>query len=78
MIRTLHERARALNKKIVLPEGEDPRTIRAAHRLVEEGLARQVLLRHPDRVHAVADEEGIALPHTVPIINPDTSEKRSE
>ena len=78
MIRTLHERARALNKKIVLPEGEDPRTIRAAHRLVEEGLARPVLLGRPDRVREVADEEGIALPHTVPIIDPETSEKRSE
>ena len=78
MIRTLHERARTLNKKIVLPEGEDPRTIRAAHRLVDEGLARPVLLGHPDRVHAVADEEGIPLPHTVPIIDPETSEKRSK
>lgn len=78
MIRTLHDKARGLNKKIVLPEGEDSRVVRAAHRLVVEGLARPVLLGHPDRVHAVADEDGIVLPHTIPIVDPASSDKRSD
>jgi phosphate acetyltransferase len=73
----LHARARALNKRIVLPEGEDSRTIRAVRTLVEEGIARPVLLGRPDRVRALADEEGFALPHTVPIIDPASSEKQT-
>ncbi len=78
MISALHDKARTLNKKIVLPEGEDPRTILAAFRLVQEGLARPVLIGRPDRIHAVADEEGVVLPHTIPIIDHMTSEKRSD
>ncbi len=74
----LHARARSLNKKIVLPEGEDPRTIRAVRTLLQDGLVRPVLLGKESVVRAVAEAEGVALPHTVPILDPATSERRSE
>ena len=35
-------------KTIVLPEGEDPRTIVAATKIIEEGLAKIVILGNPD------------------------------
>jgi len=40
----LIERARKLKKTIVFPEGEDPRVLEAAARLVREGLAKPVLI----------------------------------
>src|SRR5690606_14952566 len=64
------------NKRIVLPEGEEPRTLRAVRTILEGELARPVLLGHPERVRALADAEGLALPHTVPIIDPASSGKR--
>ncbi len=37
-------------KTIVLPEGEDPRTIEAAKQIVAEGLAKLIILGNPDEV----------------------------
>lgn len=76
MLDQLHEKARALDKKIVLPEGEDPRTVRAVRTILEKGIARPILLGRPDRVRALAEAEGFALPHTVSILDPQTSERR--
>lgn len=41
--------AKADLKTIVLPEGEDPRTIVAATKIIEEGLAKIVILGNPTR-----------------------------
>jgi phosphate acetyltransferase len=77
-MKQLQQRAAALNRKIVLPEGEDPRTIRAVRAIIERGIARPVLLGRPDTIRAMADAEGFVLPHTVPILDPATSERRQE
>ena len=42
--------AKADLKTIVLPEGEDPRTIVAATKIIEEGLAKIVILGNPDEI----------------------------
>ena len=44
-------------KTIVLPEGEDPRTIEAAKKIVEEGLAKLVILGNPEEI----DIEGVTV-----------------
>ncbi|XMR41324.1 phosphate acyltransferase [Escherichia coli] len=43
----LTELARQANKRVVLPEGEEPRTIKAAAICAERGIARPVLLGNP-------------------------------
>ena len=43
--------AKADLKTIVLPEGEDPRTIVAATKIIEEGLAKIVILGNPDEIN---------------------------
>ena len=40
--------AKSDKKTIVLPEGEDPRTIEAAKKIIDEGLAELVILGDPD------------------------------
>ncbi|WP_291425659.1 phosphate acetyltransferase [Deinococcus sp.] len=65
-------RARAAGKRIVLPEGEEPRTIRASIRCTEKGIARCVLLAKPDKVRQVAQGQGLEIPAGLEIIDPDS------
>lgn len=66
------ESARAADKRIVLPEGAEPRTVHAAAICHEKGLARCVLLAPREAVFQVAREIGVELPDSVEIINPET------
>jgi phosphate acetyltransferase len=65
----LIERARAAKKRIVLPEGTEPRTLKAAAICHEKGIARCVLLGVPDEVRSAADKAGVKLPGSVEIID---------
>lgn len=58
----LVQRAKAADKRIVLPEGSEPRTIQAAAICQARGIARCVLLAKPEEVQAVAQAQGIELP----------------
>ncbi|MCY1401097.1 Phosphate acetyltransferase [compost metagenome] len=66
----LVKRAQDADKRIVLPEGNEPRTIRAAAICQERGIARCVLLAKPEEVQAVAREQGIILPAGLEILDP--------
>lgn len=50
--------AKKLNKKVVLPETEDARTLQAAATLVKEKICRVVLIGVPDQVQAEAKKCG--------------------
>src|SRR5690606_15154554 len=67
----LVKRAQDANKRIVLPEGNEPRTIRAAAICQERGIARCVLLAKPEEVQTVAREQGINLPAGLEILDPE-------
>jgi len=62
--------ARAANKRIVLPEGDEPRTVQAAAVCHRKGIARCVLLGEPGRVRHIAEARGVVLPDEVEIIDP--------
>jgi phosphate acetyltransferase len=66
----LTELARAANKRIVLPEGNEPRTVRAAAICAERGIARCVLLGDPIEIRRVAEAQEIELPEGVEILDP--------
>jgi phosphate acetyltransferase len=72
----LTELARASGARIVLPEGTEPRTVRAAAICAERGIARPVLLGDPDAVHAVAKSRGVHLPASVEVIDPSAVSER--
>lgn len=68
----LIQKARAAQKRIVLPEGEEPRTVRAAAICAEKGIARCVLLGKREAIETVAASQGITLPTTnLEILDPD-------
>ena len=66
----LSQRARSANKRIVLPEGDEPRTIQAAVACQTRGIANCVLLADPEVVRHKADAMGVKLPAGLEIINP--------
>ena len=67
----LIQKARAANKRIVLPEGDEPRTIRAAVICEEKGIAHCVLLGKREAIEEVAKAQGVSLPSSLEIIDPD-------
>jgi len=66
----LTQLAREANKRIVLPEGDEPRTIRAAAICTERKIARCVLMGNPDHIRSVANAQGIQLPDELEILDP--------
>lgn len=66
----LTERARSLDKRIVLPEGDEPRTVQAAAICARRGIARCVLLGHAEEIRRVARAQEVELPPGVEIIEP--------
>ncbi len=68
----LSETARAADKTIVLPEGNEPRTICAAVICHERKLAKCILIGNPDEVQSVAALQGVQIPPDLKIIDPDS------
>jgi malate dehydrogenase (oxaloacetate-decarboxylating)(NADP+) len=77
MMRIVLNKAIRNPKRIAFVEGEHEKTIRAAHQLVEEGIAKPVLLGDERRIKSKADELQIRLDR-IEIINPRTSDRRSD
>jgi len=61
IMRGLISRAQQDPKRVVFPEGEDPKVLRAAQILVDEAIAHPILLGRRDRVRQTAEELGIPL-----------------
>lgn len=57
-------------KRIVLPEGDEPRTIQASNICANRGLAKCVLLGEKDRIQQIAKDLGIELHSDIEIIEP--------
>jgi len=72
----LIEKARAANKRIVLPESEDPRTIEAAAVCVKRNIAQCVLLGNPVEIRRIAQENHIELPDGIEFVNSDEVRER--
>jgi phosphate acetyltransferase len=66
----LTELARAARKTIVLPEGEEPRTVKAAAICAERGIARCVLLGNREEILRVALQQDVILGEGIEIIEP--------
>lgn len=74
----IREKAKKNPKIIVLPEGEEPRMIKAAETIINEGLASLILLGREENIKSKARELGIDLSNKIQIINPKDSKKLKE
>ena len=72
----LVEKARTAEALIVLPEGTEPRTLRAAIACADRGIAGCLLLGAPDEVALQARHLGLWLPHDVTILDQRTVAER--
>lgn len=66
----LTELARQAGKRIVLPEGDEPRTVKAAAICAERGIAECILLGDPEEIRRVAAAQGVELGAGIEIVNP--------
>ncbi|MFY0990030.1 phosphate acetyltransferase [Halomonas sp. C05BenzN] len=68
--------AQQASRRIVLPEGDEPRTVEAAAICQRRGIARCVLLGKREEIVEVARNRGIELPEGLEIIDPDSIRER--
>jgi len=66
----LTELARKAGKRIVLPEGDEPRTVKAAAICAERGIATCILLGNPEEIQRVAAAQGVELGKGIEIVDP--------
>ncbi len=77
LIDSIKEKARAAHKTIVLPEGTEERTLRAADIITSEGIAKIILLGQPESIYSSADDMGLKHIGKTHIIDPVAHEKKT-
>ena len=77
LLSQIKENAVRLQNRIVLPEGTEIRTLKAAAIILGEKIAQIILLGNPDAINRIAELEGLDL-SGAEIINPATSPKRTQ
>lgn len=71
-------RAKANKQRIVLPEAEEERTLRAADRVLAEDIADLILIGNPEKVHALAKECGLTNIDKATLIDPENCDRSEE
>ncbi len=66
----LLKKAQAAHKRIVLPEGEELRTLKAAIHCQEKNIADCVLLGNLNKIQQIAKANGLIIPNNMQIIDP--------
>ena len=76
-MRVVIHRARSEPRRIVYPEGDDPKILEAAAAVVADGIAHPVLLGNEARIRAAAARAGVRL-DGVTIVDPASSDRLSD
>src|SRR5881398_358817 len=77
IMRGIINRATRDPKRIVFPEGEDPKIIRAARMILDEGIGSPVLLGQRGTIERIAEDNHISL-RDILIDDPATSDRRDK
>lgn len=77
LLKKIIENAVRLQNQIVLPEGAEIRTLKAASRILEERIARITLLGNKSLIEATAAREGLTI-SGARILDPSTDERRQK
>jgi len=78
LLEQIRENAKKANKRIVLPEGEEERTLKAAEQILGEGIAQLVLIGNPDVIKAEAEKFGLKNISKAVIIDTKTCENKQK
>jgi phosphate acetyltransferase len=69
--------AKKAKKRIVLPEGLEPRMLRAADIILRDGIARLILLGNPDQIRSEAEKLGANIDQAT-LVDPKTDPRREK
>jgi phosphate acetyltransferase len=75
ILKRVYQNAQKYQKRIVLPEGAEPRTLRATEIVLNQKLAQIILLGNPEEINQAATEIGVNIEGAT-IVNPKTDQRR--
>ncbi|MBR7013687.1 MAG: phosphate acetyltransferase, partial [Prevotella sp.] len=78
IIERIVERAKSNRQRIVLPEATEERTLRAADKVLADGVADIILIGSPEEISRLAEEWGLTHIGKATIVNPLDSPKSEE
>lgn len=76
LLQKIKENAKLHNKKIVLPEGTEERTLQAADILLDEKIAQIILIGNPEEIKGESDRLGLKNIDKAIIVDPINHEKK--
>ncbi len=76
LLTTIKSNAKKQDKCIVLPEGTEERTLKAADEIIKEGIARIILLGNPDEIHQQSSKYNLKHLTGATVIDPRDHEKK--
>ncbi len=76
LLNKIRERAQKANKRVVLPEGHEERTLRAADTIIGEGIAQIILIGKPDEINKEAKRLMLRNIYKATIVDPVNHEKK--
>ena len=77
LIQDIVARAKANKQRIVLPEGTEERTLKAADRLLADGVADIILIGNPAEINGLAERFGLTHIQEATIVDPKNHEKKA-
>ncbi|KAA6326081.1 Phosphate acetyltransferase, partial [termite gut metagenome] len=78
LINQVVERAKENIQRIVLPEGTEERTLKAADRVLADNVAKLIIIGNPDEIKALAGKWNLNSIHKATIIDPEDHAKKEE
>lgn len=78
LMESIRNKAKLAGKKIVLPEGTEERTLKAADFILKEQIAKIILLGDPEKIFELASEWGLENISKAVIINPKNNPRKQE
>jgi phosphate acetyltransferase len=76
LLTSIKEKARQYNKRIVLPEGDEDRTIQAADIVLNEGIAQITLIGNPDKIKQQVQKFNLKNIGKATIVDPENNPKK--
>lgn len=73
LLQEIKERAQSNPQRIVLPEGDEPRTLEAANTVIKDKVADIILLGNPEKILSLAAEKGFDNIKKATIIDPENN-----
>ena len=78
LLEQIRENAKKANKRIVLPEGEEERTLKAAETILGEGIAQLILIGNAETIKAEAEKFGLKNISKATIVDTKTYDKKQQ